>query len=164
VKRRDLLEAWRLWAGGLVGLGLLPSALHWWGSARRDQAGGGGLVDVGPVDELTGAGWQARPLSIERRNRWRLDRERHTVYVRRLGDGFEVLSAVCPHASCLVKLEGAGFACPCHRTLFDGDGRPTEGPARRALDRLSWKLEQGRLKVRFQRFRPGTSGSEPLEP
>ena len=83
--------------------------------------------------------------------------------MRRAGESVEVLSAVCPHAGCLVRSEGDGFACPCHRSRFDAAGKPVEGPSPRPLDPLEWKVERNRLLVRYQRFRPGLPRREPLE-
>jgi Rieske Fe-S protein len=164
MRRRELLAAWRPLAAALAGLGLLPSAVYWWRSTRSGDSSSSDWADAGPTAGLLEDVWQPRSLEIERRNRWRVDRERHTVYARRRGTGFEVVSSVCPHTGCLVQRDGAGFACPCHWSHFDGEGRPLDGPAPRPLDRLEWRLEAGRLRVRLVNFRPGAARSEPLRP
>ncbi|MGE0452635.1 MAG: ubiquinol-cytochrome c reductase iron-sulfur subunit [Vicinamibacteria bacterium] len=102
-------------------------------------------------------------MRFETQDRWRRETRDELVYVRRKDGELEAVTAVCPHSGCLVKPEAAGFACPCHRSLFDADGRPLAGPSRRPLDRLELKLERGRALVRYRRFRPGSAKSEPLD-
>lgn len=47
-----------------------------------------------------------------------------------------VFDLTCTHLRCRVApIEGGGFACPCHASRFDGEGRPTSGPAKRPLSR-----------------------------
>jgi len=55
------------------------------------------------------------------------------VVVARDAGGVYAMSGVCTHAGCLLGDSGrtiaAGLACPCHGSLFDGDGNVTRGPA-----------------------------------
>ena len=55
------------------------------------------------------------------------------VVVARDADGVYAMSGVCTHAGCLLsgssRTIAAGLACPCHASLFDGDGNVTRGPA-----------------------------------
>jgi nitrite reductase/ring-hydroxylating ferredoxin subunit len=44
-------------------------------------------------------------------------------------DGFYAISSVCTHLGCNVKRGGPGFACPCHGSQFDENGRVVHGPA-----------------------------------
>ena len=59
------------------------------------------------------------------------------VAVARDADGVYAMSAVCTHAGCLLvdsaATIGSGLACPCHASLFDGNGAVTRGPAGAAL-------------------------------
>ena len=56
-----------------------------------------------------------------------------SVAVFRDVSGVWALSNVCTHLGCIVKQEGAGFACPCHGSQFKLDGAVTKGPAPKAL-------------------------------
>jgi cytochrome b6-f complex iron-sulfur subunit len=52
--------------------------------------------------------------------------------------GVYAMSAVCPHAGCLIEdTSGSaitnGLSCPCHGSTFDGNGAVTHGPARSPL-------------------------------
>jgi cytochrome b6-f complex iron-sulfur subunit len=51
----------------------------------------------------------------------------------RSAEGFTALSLVCPHLGCTVESKPEGFACPCHGSRFDPQGKVTRGPAAQAL-------------------------------
>lgn len=57
--------------------------------------------------------------------------------VARDAGGVYAMSAVCTHASCLLNdgagTVAAGLSCPCHGSLFDGNGAVVVGPARLPL-------------------------------
>jgi len=47
-------------------------------------------------------------------------------------------SLACTHLGCRVaRVPSGGFACPCHGSAFDAEGRPMRGPARSALSRVA---------------------------
>lgn len=161
--RREVLASGKSALALLVAIASAPSLAFWWRSARRREAADGGWADLGPAARLEDGAWQGRTVRLTRRDRWREATVEEAVYVRRQGETIEVLSPVCPHTGCLVRRQGDGFACPCHRSRFDAEGRSQEGPAPRPLDRLESKVESGRLLVRYLRFRSGTARKEPLE-
>jgi cytochrome b6-f complex iron-sulfur subunit len=68
------------------------------------------------------------------------------------------LSTVCTHLGCIVKQEGAGFACPCHGSQFKLDGAVTKGPAPKALPWLAVSSAGGGsyLVDESQTVAPGT--------
>jgi cytochrome b6-f complex iron-sulfur subunit len=45
-------------------------------------------------------------------------------------------SLTCTHLGCTVEENGEGFACPCHGSRYDGDGKILKGPAQKPLRRL----------------------------
>jgi len=47
--------------------------------------------------------------------------------------GFRAFSLVCPHLGCTVEPQPDGFACPCHGSRFDPQGKLLRGPAGKAL-------------------------------
>ena len=51
----------------------------------------------------------------------------------RSGTGFTALSLVCPHLGCTVDPQAGGFACPCHGSRFDLQGKLVRGPAGQGL-------------------------------
>jgi cytochrome b6-f complex iron-sulfur subunit len=55
------------------------------------------------------------------------------LYLFNSPDGFYAISSVCTHLGCNVKRGGPGFACPCHGSEFDENGRVVRGPAPKGL-------------------------------
>lgn len=56
--------------------------------------------------------------------------------VSRTAEGFVALSLACTHLGCTVDAETDGFACPCHGSRYDSEGRVVRGPAQKQLQRL----------------------------
>jgi Rieske Fe-S protein len=75
----------------------------------------------------------------------------------------QALSAVCPHLGCAVDFDTqAGvFKCPCHKSAFGLDGAKISGPSKRGLDPLPVRVDDGRVKVTFIRFRSDIAEREP---
>ena len=140
---------------GLLALGAtLPAAAFWWRASRR-RDGAEAWIDLGSAPKVPEGEWLRKTVRFERRDRWRREQASELIYVRREDREFTVLSAICPHTGCLVRRQDKGFTCPCHKSFFDTQGRSLEGPSPRDLDPLEWKVEKRRLKVLYQRFRPG---------
>ncbi|HXK12709.1 MAG TPA: Rieske (2Fe-2S) protein [Vicinamibacteria bacterium] len=75
------------------------------------------------------------------------------LFVFNTPTGFYVVSAVCTHLGCNVNHEpGRGFACPCHGSAFEEDGRVRKGPAAWPLPRFAVVLtRRGELVVDTRR-------------
>jgi Rieske Fe-S protein len=43
------------------------------------------------------------------------------------------MSAICTHLGCTVNRATKGFHCPCHGSVFNGDGAVESGPAPKPL-------------------------------
>ncbi|MBL4633403.1 MAG: ubiquinol-cytochrome c reductase iron-sulfur subunit [Kofleriaceae bacterium] len=74
-------------------------------------------------------------------------------------------SSVCPHLGCSISFseKSDDFRCPCHNSSFNKkDGGRNEGPAKRGLDPLEIKVEEGRVKVVYKRYRNDISDREPV--
>jgi nitrite reductase/ring-hydroxylating ferredoxin subunit len=70
------------------------------------------------------------------------------LFVFNQADGLYVISSVCTHLGCNVKRGLSGFACPCHGSQFDDNGRVVQGPAPKPLQWYSLSLSpRGRLVV-----------------
>ena len=96
----------------------------------------------------------------DRRDAWTIERgvELGSVWVVKRGDQIVAFSAVCPHLGCSVNVApqaAAGFACPCHTSAFERDGKRKSGPSPRDLDSLATRIEEGFVAVDFKRFRIG---------
>ena len=74
----------------------------------------------------------------------------------------QVFSSVCPHNGCDVSVDAQELVCPCHDSRFGRDGSLLQGESPRGLDPLEFKLEEGTLWVRYQRFEVGVKARRPL--
>jgi Rieske Fe-S protein len=113
--------------------------------------------DVAPLLELTGNQPLAKKIIVEQAAGWASATEEHYVYVLPAKNN-QVLSAVCPHEGCEVSWQTDTnlFSCPCHESYFAADGSRVKGPARRALDPLPTRLQDGKLQVEYQFFENNT--------
>ena len=113
--------------------------------------------DLGAVDEFaTINGPVKRLIKVEQRDGWRKIVSEKPVYVTKgADDQLSVLSSICPHLGCSIPWNETKtqFICPCHTGIFAPDGKLLSGPPPRAMDSLETKIEDGRLKARYQYFR-----------
>lgn len=115
---------------------------------RRDFLGLAGLWTAGVaiLGSLVGMARLTRPAVLpEQGRRFRIGRPEdfaagatrvvpeQKVLVVSDERGIAAISLVCSHLGCIVSKTEQGFACPCHGSAFDGDGRATAGPAPRGL-------------------------------
>lgn len=109
-------------------------------------------TDVAPIAELSGTAPIQKRIFAEHNAGWAITSEQHTVYV--LPNMNQALSAVCPHEGCEVAWDASTnqFACPCHLSYFAADGARIKGPARRGLDPLPTRIQNGTLQVQYQFF------------
>ena len=84
-----------------------------------------------------------------------------TVWLRKKGErALVALQAECPHLGCSVQFDKDAhrFACPCHESYFDLEGKQTSGPSPRGMDTLETRVTaDGDVEVKFARFRTQTS-------
>jgi Rieske Fe-S protein len=107
-------------------------------------------LDVASLSELTGPQPVSRKIVAEQITGWAVATEEHSVFVLPAKNN-RVLSAVCPHEGCEVVWEQNGnrFSCPCHESYFAADGARLSGPARRGLDPLPTRVQDGKLQVQY---------------
>lgn len=165
IDRRTLFKSWQALAAAVAGLSAIPAGLFFALGAQKGTGPdrtSGEWIDLGPVAEIGDGPWKARRFRRQIEDRWKKTVVDESVYLRKQGEAIEAVSALCTHTGCLVQRAANGFGCPCHKSDFDEEGKPTSGPAPRPLDRLETRIESGRVKLRFVKFRPGLSTSEPM--
>ena len=116
----------------------------------RIQAATDRWLDVAPVAELNGPQPISRKIVAEHVSGWATSTEEHNVFVLPAKNN-QVVSAICPHEGCEVSWEQNTnrFSCPCHDSYFAADGSRISGPARRGLDPLPSRTQDGRLQVQY---------------
>ncbi|HKE58741.1 MAG TPA: Rieske (2Fe-2S) protein [Pyrinomonadaceae bacterium] len=105
-------------------------------------------IDVAPISEISGNVPLPKKIATERVSGWATTTEERNVFVLPAKNN-QVLSAICPHEGCEVAWdkETNRFSCPCHESFFAADGSRLSGPARRGLDLLPSRQQDGRLQV-----------------
>jgi menaquinol-cytochrome c reductase iron-sulfur subunit len=174
LSRNRLFERATLALGSLIGLAVtlpalgfavLPSLL---GGRRR-------TLDLGPVDafpdgQFVVASFRSDPQQGEVSRRLAYIRRNGPAEP---ASSFTIMSSRCTHVGCptqpggvvdhggakdvrtaggedvhLIPTNGvASFGCPCHGSVFDGEGNRTAGPAPRPLDRYEFSVDGGRLRL-----------------
>ncbi len=148
-------------SAGLALVYAMPAALYLRG--RRD--GNELEADLGALTSLPERRPVRLPVVAERSDAW--ERTRATsgaVFAIRDGDEVRLLDSACPHTGCAVdwsEAEGM-FRCPCHRSTFALDGTRTAGPAQRGLDPQQVTVRNGRILLRYRRYRSGRADREPV--
>jgi Rieske Fe-S protein len=170
--RSKFLEASTLGLGAVIGgvvtvpvagFAVLPAFL---GQKRHE-------VDLGPVTDLAEGQWYITtfmndPSEGATSRRTAFIRNNGSVQQgSQQVPSFTIISNRCAHLGCPVQANGpmgttktektangeitlhesqpAGFGCPCHGGQYDTEGNRTAGPPVRALDRYSFKVNNGRL-------------------
>ncbi len=84
--------------------------------------------------------------------------ETHEAWVIKHSDGdLTVFSPICTHLGCHYDWVASRreFVCPCHNSFFSITGKVLAGPAPRALDPLPYRIENGVLYVKWERYQAG---------
>lgn len=70
-------------------------------------------------------------------------------FIYKKDDIIDIYNAHCTHMGCIINFDGntKKFNCPCHKSRFDIDGTRLRGPAKRDLDRISFKIKNKTLHV-----------------
>lgn len=165
--RRTVL-GWLATASATVGAALvgIPGVAALLDPLLRREEGAGGWRDLCPEPLVPRGHPMSLPVVGDIVDAWTRaeDQVLGTVWLRRKADGgIAALSAECPHLGCKVGFSKSEshFTCPCHESAFGLDGEVLTGPSPRGLDPLEARVREGRVEVRFKRFR--TQISERVE-
>jgi menaquinol-cytochrome c reductase iron-sulfur subunit len=87
-----------------------------------------------------------------------------SAWVLERGGELVALSTVCPHLGCGLDYQAteSKFYCACHKSYFTLDGAVENGPSPRAMDALEVQVEEKLVSIRYQRFKQGIEGKEPI--
>jgi menaquinol-cytochrome c reductase iron-sulfur subunit len=69
------------------------------------------------------------------------------------GNSFTAFAVYCTHLGCPVHWLAAPriFLCPCHGSVFNGDGTVAGGPAPRPLFTYPVRVQNGRVQIKTQK-------------
>lgn len=123
------------------------------------------FIRVGEVTQLP----KDQPVSVEFQFQGTDAFIRETVthdawVIRRSDTELTVFSPICTHLGCHYDWDASArqFICPCHNSRFSITGQVLSGPAPRPLDTLPYKVEDGALYVKWERFEAGLSSKIPV--
>ena len=103
-----------------------------------------GWTDAGPAADLKDG--EAKRFTYEIAAGW--EKLKETAYLLKQGDTIVAFSARCTHLNCKVRFEASEFRCPCHKGVFDIEGKPKSGPPTTPLERFETKVENGNVRVK----------------
>jgi menaquinol-cytochrome c reductase iron-sulfur subunit len=84
---------------------------------------------------------------------WSGQTQRTAAWVRRTGPAnFQAYAVYCTHLGCPVHWLQAPqiFMCPCHGSVFNGDGTVAGGPAPRPLFQYQIRVVNGRVQIKTE--------------
>jgi len=114
-------------------------------------------VTVGPVRELPLGKFENRQVTVTAHGSWMDQNVERTVWIcRKEDETVTVLSGICPHLNYTInnwQQDLGTFKCPGHKSAFDSNGNVLDGPSPRPMDPLEYKIENGVLMVRYQKFK-----------
>jgi Rieske Fe-S protein len=157
--RRGFLKLITAALGALVGALLAIPALRFlaFPARRKIVLGPDALFPVAQVDTVGDKPVRVEIIAPEQRDAWaKVDNVRlGAAWLVRKGSEIRAFSTTCPHLGCSVDYDAKadGFRCPCHTSSFDRAGNRVSGPAKRGMDPLETHVEDGRVLVRFRRYK-----------
>ena len=114
--------------------------------------------DAGSIVGLAADQPQERRFFETVKSGWQSEKQERAIWiVRRSDNSVAAYSSNCPHLGCGYRWAAAEqrFACPCHGSSFDINGKVLGGPAPRPLDTLPTRIENDRLLVRYEVYQLG---------
>jgi menaquinol-cytochrome c reductase iron-sulfur subunit len=108
--------------------------------------------DVGPVDKFHVGQTVAVVYEYDQGppQQWSGSTQKTKAWLRRDGqNSFTAFSVYCTHLGCPVLWVPAPrlFLCPCHGSVFNGDGSVAGGPAPRPLFTYPVRVRKGRVEI-----------------
>jgi menaquinol-cytochrome c reductase iron-sulfur subunit len=145
----------------LAAIYAIPAFRYLRGLRSRDDDS---AVDAGPLADLPEDRPQRVALALHGTDAWSEGGARAGVYLVRSGQSVRVIDAACPHSGCAVdwNAEALEFRCPCHKSRFSLEGARLSGPSPRGLDPQSAEVRDGRVLVRYRRYRAGRAERVPI--
>lgn len=103
-----------------------------------------------------------RSVTVSQDAGWGRFNSQRLVWVVRNGSDVTVCSATSPHLGCTINKTSSGFICPCHGSAWNAGGQRLGGPTARSMDVLEYRIDGDLLKVKYQYFKEGVAGKEPV--
>ena len=119
-------------------------------------------TDLGSLGEFAEDKLVKKNVIVSQDAGWGKFQSQRSVWVVRKGESVKVFSGVCPHLGCSVNTRADKFVCACHGSEWDAVGNTLAGPSPRGLDTLEIRIEENKLKVKYQDFKQAVTTKEVL--
>lgn len=119
-------------------------------------------TDLGALDEFAEGKLVKKNVVVSQDAGWGKFQTQRSVWVVRKGEDVKIFSGVCPHLGCSVTAKAEKFICACHNSEWDVQGATLAGPTPRGLDTLKFRVEDNKVKVKYQDFKQGVTEKEVL--
>jgi len=119
-------------------------------------------TDLGALDEFAEGKLVKKNVIVSQDAGWGKFQTQRSVWVVRKGGDVKIFSGVCPHLGCSVTAKAEKFICACHNSEWDVQGATLTGPTPRGLDTLEFRVEDNKVKVKYQDFKQGVTEKEVL--
>lgn len=109
--------------------------------------------DVGAVDQFKIGTTVEVTFDYAHQLAWGGPTRKTAAWLRRTGPkDFTAFAVYCTHLGCPVHWlqQPEIFLCPCHGSVFNGDGTVAGGPAPRPLFNYNVRVRNGRVEIRTQ--------------
>lgn len=126
------------------------------------NSGEQGWTDLGSLDEFAEGKLVKKNVIVSQEAGWGKFQSQRSVWVVKKGENVKIFSGVCPHLGCSVNTREDKFICACHGSEWDVEGATQAGPSPRGLDALEIRIEENKLKVKYQDFKQGLTTKEVL--
>ena len=171
--RRRWFEVLAIGLGNVMGLVIAIPGVAYLLDPLRKSARAGGFEPLARLDSLQVGVPQSFSIMATRQDAWVSYPKEPvgSVWLIRQPDGSTppviAYTAECPHLGCAVNVtkDGKSFACPCHNSAFELDGKPINPIPPRGLDALDVELSKDadpQVLVKFARFRTMSKEKTPL--
>lgn len=119
-------------------------------------------ADLGSLDEFAEGKLVKKNVVVSQDAGWGKFQTQRSVWVVRKGEDVKIFSGVCPHLGCSVNARADKFICACHNSEWNVEGATLAGPTPRGLDTLEFRVEETKIKVKYQDFKQGVTTKEVL--
>ncbi|MGH9834158.1 MAG: ubiquinol-cytochrome c reductase iron-sulfur subunit [Blastocatellia bacterium] len=119
-------------------------------------------TDLGSLDDIAEGQLVKKNVVVSQDAGWGKFQTQRSVWIVKKGENVQVFSGVCPHLGCSVASREEKFICACHGSEWDAAGNTLVGPSPRGLDTLEIRVEENKLKVKYQDFKQAVTSKEVL--
>ncbi len=108
-------------------------------------------IAIGSIKDFKPGNPKKVDFSFRKHDGWTLVNQKSNVWVVAKGEGeFNIFSPKCTHLGCAYHWDDnqKKFMCPCHGGVFDITGKVLAGPPPRPLEKVSYRVQDGKLTVK----------------